>query len=69
MILENKHPYVIISMRMVLIAIMKETDHSGALDGDRLAKLLAGEEVPARIRSALWVILDSLRQYAPAGPQ
>lgn len=40
MVLENKHPFVIMVMRTNLIRMVNETDHSAALCGDRLAKLL-----------------------------
>ena len=54
---------------MNLAAMMNETDHSTALCGDRLAKLLVGKGDPARIQSAQWVTLDLLRRVALADPR
>jgi hypothetical protein len=47
-----------------IVLMVKETDHSVVPCGDRLAKHPAEEEVPARVQSALWVTLGSLRRFA-----
>ena len=60
---------MIVHMRVNLAVTVKATDRQAALGEDWSAKLLAGEDIAARIQSALWVTLGSLHRFTPTGPQ